>query len=101
MTSGGGAILVTVRLWVSPGQDDAFQRFEAQAFAAIARYGAEILAVTRPPAGDPGAPTEIHEIRFPSCAVFAAYREDDGMKALAPLRASAIERTEVEIAEAP
>lgn len=91
-----GPILVTVRLWIAPGGREAFRRFEAAAFAAMARYGASAPDVA---AGGDGA-DETHRIRFPSRAAFDAYRLDEGLTKLAPLRATAIARTEVTVAPA-
>jgi uncharacterized protein (DUF1330 family) len=74
------------------GERAAFDAFEARAAAVMARHGAAIERAI----GVPGAPArEIHVVRFPDEAAWAAYRADPELAALAPLRARGIAATEV------
>lgn len=90
-------MLLLVSLFIHPGQEAAFRRFEAAAAAIMARHGGRIERVIRPLPGVGGAPPphEIHLISFPDARAFAAYRADAALAALAPLRAAAIARTEI------
>jgi hypothetical protein len=88
-------ILLLVSLFIHPGQEAAFRRFEIEAARIMARHGGRIERVIRPldgPAGTP-LPHEIHLVAFPSREDFAAYRADADLVSLAPLRAAAIART--------
>ena len=91
----GEAPLLVVSLFIHPGQEDAFRRFETAAARIMARHGGRIERVIRPtgsPTGDP-LPHEIHLVAFPDDAHIAAYRADPDLAALAPLRQAAIART--------
>jgi hypothetical protein len=65
------------------------------------RYGGQIQRVIRPLVStqSDSAPHEIHLISFPSLESFTAYRGDSDLAQLAPLRQTAIARTEVLIGE--
>lgn len=71
---------------------EAFDAFEAQAARVMARHGAAIERAIRVE----GAPErEVHIVRFPDDAAWAAYRADDELRALADLRARGIAATEL------
>lgn len=95
-------ILLVVSLFIHPGQEAAFRRFETAAVRIMARHGGRIERVIRPLADPDGGPRphEIHLVSFPSQVQFAAYRADPELAALAPLRTAAIARTEIVIGEA-
>lgn len=95
------AVVLVVRLFVRPGREATFREFETEAARVMRRYGGRIDRVIRPtgPAGEGPLPHEIHVVSFPSLERFEAYREDRRLAELAPLRRSAIARTEVTIGE--
>lgn len=90
-------LLVLARLFIHPGQEEAFRRFETAAARIMARYGGRIDRVIRPLSALPASPLphEIHLVCFPSQEQFDAYRADAELAALAPLRQRAIARTEL------
>ena len=93
------AIVLLVELFIHPGRAAEFRRFETEAARIMRRHGGQIDRVIRPTgraAGDP-LPHEIHVVSFPSAAGFDRYRSDPELAALAPLRESAITRTEVTV----
>ena len=96
-TDGDRAIVLLVQLFVHPGRTAEFRRFETEAARIMRRHGGRIDRVIRPtgPARGEAVPHEIHLVSFPSTAAFEAYRTDPELAALAPLRESAIARTEV------
>jgi hypothetical protein len=73
---------------------DAFRSFERAAAAVMAKYGG---AIERAIVVDDGsAPLqEIHVVSFPDEQAFAAYRADEGLGRLAPLRERSVIRTEI------
>ena len=93
------AIVVVVCLFARPGQETAFRRFETEAARIIRRHGGRIDRVIRPTASSRSdvLPREIHVVSFPSLERFEAYRGDRDLAELAPLRESAIHRTEITI----
>ena len=95
------AVVLVVCLFIQPGREVAFRKFETEAARVMQRYGGRIDRVIRPtvPAGEDPLPHEIHIVSFPSLKRFEAYREDQDLVKLASLRQSAIARTEVTIGE--
>jgi hypothetical protein len=91
------AIVLLVELFVHPGRVDEFRRFETEAARIMRRHGGRIDRVIRPtgPAQNDILPHEIHLVSFASAAGFEAYRADPELRALAPLRQSAIARTQI------
>jgi hypothetical protein len=92
-TDGDQAIVLLVQLFIHPGREAEFHRFETAAAGIMRRHGGRIDRVIRP-TGGAGA-HEIHVVSFASAAGLEAYRVDPELAALAPLRAAAIARTEV------
>ena len=90
-------ILLLVQLFIHPGRAAEFRRFETEAARIMRRHGGRIDRVIRPtgPARAAALPHEIHLVSFASAAGLEAYRADPELRALAPLRDSAIARTEV------
>ena len=88
-------------LYLRLGKEDAFREFETEAARIMERHGGRIERAIRPtgPVGRGPLPHEIHVVSFPSLEHFEAYREDGQLAELAPLRLSAIARTEVTIGE--
>ena len=99
MTSPGndGAIVLVVSLFVHPGREAEFRRFETSASRIMRRHRGRIDRVIRPTGAGASVPHEIHVVSFASPAAFEAYRADPELRALAPLRESAIARTEVTV----
>lgn len=81
---------VTVHLWQKPGAARAFRQFEDQAMEIMRGYGAEITVEI--PEGAEGS-DEIHHLTFPSPAEFTAYRQDQRLQDLAPLREKGVQKT--------
>jgi hypothetical protein len=96
-TNGDQAIVLLVELFVHPGRVAEFRRFETEAARIMRRHGGRIERVIRPtgPGRRDALPHEIHLVAFASAAGLEAYRADPELQALAPLRESAIVRTEV------
>ncbi len=96
-TSPDQPLVLLVQLFIHPGRGTELRRFETAAARIMRRHGGRIERVIRPtgPARDGGLPHEIHLVSFESGAGFEAYRADPELLALAPLRESAIARTEV------
>jgi hypothetical protein len=93
------AILLLVELFIHPDRAAEFRRFETEAARIMRRHGGQIERVIRPTdrtSGDP-LPHEIHIVSFSSAAGFDRYRSDPELVALAPLRESAIARTQVTV----
>jgi uncharacterized protein (DUF1330 family) len=86
--------VVVVALWVVPGHQEDFMRFETEAFSIMARHGGNLsrrLAISQRTGAD--APSELHVVTFPDRAAYEAYRSDPELAALAALRSRAIVRT--------
>jgi hypothetical protein len=98
-TSPDQPIVILVQLFIHPGRAAEFRRFETAAARIMQRHGGRIERVIRPtgPARESGLPHEIHLVSFDTGAGFEAYRADSELLALAPLRESAIARTEVTV----
>jgi hypothetical protein len=90
-------IVLLVELFIHPGRAAEFRQFETAAARIMRRHGGRIDRVIRPtgPPRDRALPHEIHVVSFDTSAGFEAYRADPELLALAPLRESAIARTEV------
>lgn len=76
----------------------AIAEFEREAIPMLREHGAELLSAFRPePAtgGGAAAPDEVHVLRFPSQAAFAAYRADRRLARLSGVRQRVIARSEV------
>jgi antibiotic biosynthesis monooxygenase (ABM) superfamily enzyme len=87
-------ITLIVSLWLEQPDVAAFEAFERQAAAVMARHGGRIESVVRC-SGDAGEPFEVHVVTFPNAAALAAYRGDPRMADLRPLRERLIARTQI------
>ena len=92
-------VILVASLFTHPGQEVEFRQFETEAARIMRKYGGCIECVIRPRASVPpgSTPHEIHVVSFPSMEQFEAYRGDLELAKLAPLRQSAIARTEITI----
>ena len=90
-------IVLLVQLFIHPGREAEFHRFETEAARIMRRHGGRIDRVIRPtgPGRSDALPHEVHLVSFASSAGFDAYRADPELKTLGGLRESAIARTEV------
>jgi antibiotic biosynthesis monooxygenase (ABM) superfamily enzyme len=94
MESKGETVLAA--LYIHPGKEAEFERFESAAALIMRRYGGAITRRIRcAPAADQSGPYEIHMLDFPDAAAFASYRADPELASMAELRASAIRQTTV------
>ncbi len=91
-------LTLVVALWLKDDNVAAFESFEEQAAAVMARHDGRIESVVRC-SGNSGEPFEVHIVTFPDAAALRAYREDALMAALRPLRERAIARTEIWLGE--
>jgi uncharacterized protein (DUF1330 family) len=96
----GSALILVVLLTLRRDEREAFQAFERAAAAVMARHGGAIertvAAIDGPEGTDgPALEREVHLVRFPDAAAYAAYRSDPALQALAPLRERAIVATEI------
>jgi len=94
-------VLLVASLFIHPGREVEFRQFETEAARIMKKYEARIEHVIRPIASmQPNpSPYEIHIVSFPNMERFEAYRADSDLAALAPLRQSAIARTEIVFGE--
>jgi len=95
------ALDLVVVLYVWPGQEAAFTRYESIAAAVMREHhGAIERALRCAEAGQAEAkPYEIHWLRFRSQQDFDDYRADERLAELSSLRATAICRTELWIGQ--
>ncbi len=82
---------ISVDLWVKPGMETAFARYEEQALAALSNYGGRLIEASRPETG----PYERHILQFPSRMAFDAYLGGPEYQAARAARESCIERTDI------
>jgi antibiotic biosynthesis monooxygenase (ABM) superfamily enzyme len=95
------SVVLVVSLFIHPGREAEFHQFETEAAHIMGKYGGRIERVIRPIVSvqPESSPYEVHIVSFPSIERFEAYRGDSGLVRLAPLRQSAIARTEIIIGE--
>jgi antibiotic biosynthesis monooxygenase (ABM) superfamily enzyme len=90
------AVTMVAALYINPGKEAEFERFESAAAKIMRRHGGAITRRIRcAPSTDQSAPYEIHILDFPDAAAFASYRSDAELAAMAELRTSAIRQTTV------
>ena len=79
---------------------EAFRAYETRAATVMARHGAAIERIVVIPSvlGDE-AFQEVHIVTFPHPEAFAAYRLDPDLQHAAPLRETAVVKTEVLVGE--
>ena len=88
-------MLIVAILTVRRDRDEDFRRFETAAARIMARHGGAIertVALDDPHGGETFR--ELHLVRFPGEAAFAAYRTEPELAALRPLRDAAVVATE-------
>ena len=88
--------VLVAALYIHPGREVEFERFETAASTIMNRYGGVIERRIRCAAqGDQSQPYELHVVTFPDARAFEHYRADPALAALSELRASAIRQTTV------
>jgi hypothetical protein len=99
-TDGGRPIVLLVELFVRPGREADFHRFETAVARVMRLHRGRNDRVIRPtgPRRADALPHEIQLVLFASAVDLEASRADPELRALAPLRESAIARTEVTMA---
>ena len=86
-------LTLVVALFVHPGHDAEFERFEERAAAVMGRHGGRIERRIRIASGSTSDPDEVHVVTFPDQAALECYQRDPDIVALAHLRAQAIRQT--------
>lgn len=85
-------ITVIAFLYLKPGGEAEFERFESAAAKIMARYGGSIERRIACTPSD-SQPNEVHILTFPDEQSFGRYRNDAELQALSPIRARAIRQT--------
>ena len=90
-------IHLTQLIYIKPGQEAAFDAFEAVALPLIARYNGQLLLRVRPEPkalieGEESLPYEIHLVSFPTEEDFLAFGKDPGRAAALPLKEASVDR---------
>ncbi|HEY4336144.1 MAG TPA: DUF1330 domain-containing protein [Puia sp.] len=90
-------IHLTQLIYIKPGQEAAFDAFEAIALPLIARYNGQLLLRVRPDAsamieGAEPLPYEIHLVSFPTEEDFLAFGKDPERAAALPLKEASVDR---------
>jgi uncharacterized protein (DUF1330 family) len=87
-------LIVVASLFVHPGHEAEFERFESAAASIMQRHGGRIeRRIGFASNANPEQPHEVHILEFPDEASFARYRADADLQALADLRTRAIRHT--------
>jgi uncharacterized protein (DUF1330 family) len=93
-------VTLVVILTIREGALEELRAFETSAARVMAKHGGSIERSVVISSPHPGADArEVHVVTFPDAAAYAAYRADEALVALAPLRARAIVSTEVLVGE--
>ena len=85
----------TQLVYLKPGQETAFDAFEAVAIPLIARHNGQLLWRVRPDRSsviEGEAPSEIHLVTFPTQADFEAFSRDPGRTEFLHLKEASVER---------
>ncbi len=91
-----GKLLLIASLYVHPGCEEEFERYETAAARIMRRHGGAVerrIAVSS--GSERNLPYEVHLVRFPDRQSFDAYRADRELQDLADQRARAIRETVV------
>ncbi len=90
------AVIVTAFLFVRPGQEEAFRRFEELALGLLSDHEGQVLGAARlSSVAQKDKAYEQHVLRFATLDHFERYRSDPRHTAWAELRKRVIEKTEV------
>lgn len=88
-------MILTQLVYVVPGREADFHAFEDAVLPLLARHGGELLLRLRPGpdaliAGSLAPPYELHLVRFPDDAAFAAFAADPARQAALPLKDASV-----------
>jgi uncharacterized protein (DUF1330 family) len=89
---------IIVRLWVHTGLEAQFEAYECNVSRIMARYGGVIeraIRTSKTPGDRSDEPFEVHVLKFPSRALYDAYRGDAEHRSLSGERASIITNTDI------
>ena len=94
----GHMVVLTQIVYLHPGQEAAFDAFEAIALAAVERHGGELLLRLRPApaatlAGSLAPPHEVHLVRFPDEAHLASFQADPTRASVLHLKSASVRET--------
>jgi len=91
------SVTLVAALYLNPGREAEFDRFETAAARIMARHGGTIDRRIRiaPRAAGENLPHEVHIVSFPDDTSLQRYRTDPELQGLAELRTSAIRETVV------
>lgn len=94
-------LYVVVHLTIVPGQEAAFRQYETAALQCWLHHGGQLVCAFKPqPQASPTpTPDEIHVLQIASREAFENFRNAPELKALADLRAAAVQSTRVYIAQ--
>jgi len=89
-------IYITQLIYIQPGQEAVFDRFEAAAIPIVAKYNGRMLFRLMPSEDDfiereMGAPYEVHLTEFASEADFQNFMKDDERKRFLHLKEASIQ----------
>lgn len=90
-------LYILVRLWIRQGHEAEFEAYERKVSRIMARYGGLIERVIRTSRGADATsnePFKVHVLRFPSQALYDAYRDDAERRSLSRERAGIIADTD-------
>jgi uncharacterized protein (DUF1330 family) len=88
-------VYITQLIYLNPGEEAAFNEFEAHAIPIIARYGGSFMLRVRPTSEtviEAGieVPYEIHLVSFPSVGAFEDFKKDEERKAFLHLKEKSV-----------
>jgi antibiotic biosynthesis monooxygenase (ABM) superfamily enzyme len=89
---------IIVRLWIHTGLEAQFEAYERNVSRIMARYGGVIeraIRTSKTPGDGSDEPFEVHVLKFPSRALYDAYRGDAERRSLSGERASIITNTDI------
>lgn len=93
------ALWAVVLLAISPGEEARFREYERRALDIAREHGGDLVAAFAP---EPGwGWDEVHVLRFPSAAAWAAFRADARVAQAAAERAEVIARSQVILSARP
>jgi len=90
-------LYILVRLWIYEGRETEFEAYERKVSRIMARYGGVIEHAIRTSRGSDersNEPFEVHVLKFPSRALYDAYRDDGERRSLSEERAGIITNTD-------
>lgn len=84
---------VMILIYCHPGKAERLREYEQKARPLIEKHGGRFVSIWEGLGGE--EPDEIHLLEFESESGFRNFRQDPQLKALTPLRAEAVARSQV------